>query len=109
MDPQTGDYLRVDSVAEPGDDPVAAWEAASAGFADRYEDYEELRIEGTDYQGFDAAIWEYTYQGLHASNLGFVTDSSGYALNFQTAAERWDERQDIRRAFEAGFSLAGDR
>ncbi|MDQ3983519.1 MAG: serine/threonine protein kinase, partial [Actinomycetota bacterium] len=31
-DPQTGSYLRMDWTATPGDDPVAAWEAASASF-----------------------------------------------------------------------------
>ncbi len=105
-DPTTGDYLRVDSVNKPGDDPVEAWEAASASFADRYDDYDELNIAATEYQGFDAAIWEYTYQGLHATNLGFVTPDRGYALNFQTIEGRWDDRQDIRDAFKSGFRLS---
>ena len=105
VDPATGDYLRVDYVEEPGDDPEEAWQDASDSFAGRYDDYEELRIEEREYQGFPAAVWEYTYQGKHATNLGFVTDDYGFALNFQTAEERWDERQDLRRAFEAAFVL----
>ncbi|MDP8987549.1 MAG: hypothetical protein M3N11_04285, partial [Actinomycetota bacterium] len=103
VDAGTGDYLRVDYVRPPGDDPVAAWEQASAGFAQRYGDYREIRIEPTEYQGYDAAIWEYTYQGQHATNLGFVAGDYGFALNFQTAQDRWNARQDVRRAFEAGF------
>ncbi|HEV2766218.1 MAG TPA: serine/threonine-protein kinase [Acidimicrobiales bacterium] len=103
----SGDYLRVDYVRPPGDDPVADWERSSASFAQRYDDYEEIRIEPTQYQGFEAALWEYTYQGQHATNLGFVTGDYGFALNFQTAADRWDERQDVRRAFEAGFRPPG--
>ncbi len=103
----SGDYLRVDYVQPPGDDPVADWERSSASFAQRYDDYEEIRIERSEYQGFEAAIWEYTYQGQHATNLGFVTGDYGFALNFQTAADRWDERQDVRRAFEAGFRPPG--
>ncbi len=108
VDPTTGDYLRVDSVNNPGDDPVEAWEEASERFADRYDDYEELDISATSYRGFDAAVWEYTYQGLHASNLGFVTPGRGFALNFQTIEDRWDDRQDIRDAFESGFRLTAD-
>jgi hypothetical protein len=110
VDPTTGDYLRVDSVDNPGDDPVEAWEQASESFARRFDDYQELRIVGTEYQGFDAALWEYTYRGLHATNLGFVTPGRGFALNFQTVEGRWDDRQDVREAFESGFRLtdAGD-
>ncbi|HEV2071566.1 MAG TPA: serine/threonine-protein kinase, partial [Acidimicrobiales bacterium] len=105
VDSATGDYLRVDSVNNPGDDPVAAWEASSQSFANRYGDYEELRIEPTSYQGYEAALWEYTYRGLHATNLGIVTPDRGYALNFQTAEGRWDDRQDIRDAFESAFRI----
>ncbi len=86
---------------------MADWERSSASFAQRYDDYEEIRIERSEYQGFEAAIWEYTYRGQHATNLGFVTGDYGFALNFQTAAERWDDRQDVRRAFEAGFRPPG--
>ncbi len=107
VDPATGDYLRVDFVSEPEDDPVEAWEDASDAFADRFDSYEEIDIEGTEYRGFDAAVWEYTYEGQHATNLGVVTDSLGFALNFQTGEDRWDDRQDIRQAFEAGFRLSG--
>ena len=108
IDPATGDYLRVDFVSKPGDDPVEAWEDASERFADRFDSYEEIDIEATEYQGFDAAIWEYTYEGQHATNLGVVAaDDLGFALNFQTGEDRWDDRQGIRRAFEAGFRLTG--
>ncbi len=105
VDAATGDYLRVDYVEDPGDDPEKAWKDASKSFASRYDDYEELRIDELEYQGYPAAIWEYTYQGNHATNLGFVTDDYGFALNFQTAEERWDDRQGLRRAFEAGFDV----
>ncbi len=108
VDPATGDYLRVDFVSTPGDDPVEAWEDASDRFADRYDTYEEIGIEATKYQGYDAALWEYTYEGRHATNLGVVAaEDLGFALNFQTGEARWEDRQSIRRAFEAGFRLTG--
>jgi len=102
-----GAYLRVDQTDDPGDDAVAAWRASSARFAERYPDYEEIRIDPVPYQGYEAAIWEYTYQGQRATNIGIVADDidTGYALNFQAPAGRWDELQSIRQAFEAGFTI----
>ncbi len=104
VDPATGDYLRVDYVQPPGDDPVKAWKDAAKTFARAHPDYSEIRIDKASYRDFDAAIWEYTYEGRHATNLGFITGDYGFALNFQTGVQRWDERQDVRRAFEAGFT-----
>jgi len=104
-----GAYLRVDYVQPPGDDAVAAWERSSASFAERYPDYEEIRIDAVTYQGYEAALWEYTYEGQRATNLGIIADDidTGFALNFQTTAERWDELQDVREAFDAGFTIPG--
>ena len=102
-----GAYLRVDYTDDPGDDAVAAWEQSSEGFAGRYPDYEEIRIEPFTYQGYEAAIWEYTYQGQRATNLGIIADDidTGFALNFQAPAGSWDGLQDVRQAFEAGFTI----
>ena len=102
-----GAYLRVDSIRGPGDDAVAAWEQSSDRFAALYPDYEELRIEPTTYQGYEAAIWEYTYQGQRATNLGIIADDidTGFALNFQAPAGRWEDLQEVRGAFEDGFTI----
>jgi eukaryotic-like serine/threonine-protein kinase len=105
--PSNGMYLRVDWTATPGDDPVAAWESFSESFAARHEDYNKIRIEATEYHGFDAAVWEFTYSdegtSLHAIDLGFVTDEYGFALNFQTRAEDWTSSQRIFERFQASF------
>lgn len=106
-DPGSGAYLRVDQTPTPGDDPVAAWNESSGRFATRFDDYRELGIRATTYQGYDAALWEYAYQGQQASNLGFVTPGRGYALNFQTSAGAWSGAQGVRQAFEAGFAVPG--
>ena len=106
-DPATGAYLRMDWVAEPGDDAVAAWESASDRFAAEHDDYTEVRIEPATFQGFEAAEWEYTYTDegadLHAIDLGVVTDTYGYALNFQTRAEDWEESQALFEAIKESF------
>lgn len=106
-DPETGAYLRMDWVAEPGDDAVAGWEAASADFAADHDNYTEIRIDPVEFQGFEAAEWEYTYEDggaqLHAINIGIVTDTYGYAINFQTRAEDWEESQALLEAIKESF------
>jgi hypothetical protein len=103
--PGSSTYLRVDWIKPPGDSPVEAWQQQSASFRGRYGDYRELDIEPTTYQGHDGARWEYTYSGQHAVNLGFVTDSYGFALNFQTAAGDWSASQDLWHQLQQGFRL----
>lgn len=106
-DPGSPAYMRVDYTDSPPASAVQAWEELSASFAANRTDYTELRIEPVTFQGFDGALWEYTYReggaALRAANLGFGTDEFGHALNFQTAAEDWDDLQghhdDFRRSF----------
>lgn len=102
-----GDYLRVDYTTEPGstqEDHIAAWEAQSDSFAADYGDYQELGIEGTDFRGWPGALWEYTYSGRHAYDLGFTASPDyGFALNFVTSEATWDDSQDEWEAFKASF------
>lgn len=101
-------YLLVDWTDEPRDDAVAAWEQQAPAFASRHQNYREIRIEETDFGGFDtAAIWEWTYTDggatLHAANLGFADDQWGFALNFQTRDSDWDDSQDLFEQFQETF------
>jgi eukaryotic-like serine/threonine-protein kinase len=111
VDPETGTYLRVDWTGDPGPSPEAAWEQQSDSFAQSHADYSEIRIDPTTYQGFEAALWEYSYSDggaeLHAYNLGFVTPDMGFALNFQTRSENWDESQALFERFKATFQVPG--
>jgi serine/threonine protein kinase len=106
VDAATGQYLRIGSVTPAGDDPVKAWEHQEKDFAKRHPDYERIALEATDYRDYDAAIWEYTFEGQHADNLGFVVGDTGYALNFVTDDGRWDDTSDLRDGFRAGFEPA---
>jgi eukaryotic-like serine/threonine-protein kinase len=112
VDPETGTYLRVDWTDDPGPSPEAAWEQQSDSFAQTHHDYIEIRIDPTAYQGFDAALWEYSYREddatLHAYNLGFVTPEYGFALNFQTRSENWDESQALFERLKGNFQVPGD-
>jgi hypothetical protein len=77
-------------------DAVADREAQAADFAKRHPSYEEIRIEAVDYRGYDAADWEFTYDGLHVINRVFVVDGVGHSLFFQTpAGDFGDARADF--------------
>jgi hypothetical protein len=106
VDPTTGQYLRIGKVTPAGKDPVAAWEHQEKDFAKRHPDYERIALEATDYRDYDAAIWEYTFEGQHADNLGFVVGDTGFALNFVTDDGRWDDTSDLRDGFRSGFEPA---
>ena len=109
--PSNGTYLRVDWTDAPGDDPVAAWESLSDAFAASHDNYSEMRIDATEYDGYEAAIWEFTYSeggaDLHAIDLGFVTGDYGFALNFQTRAENWIGSQNTFERFQNSFEPPG--
>ncbi|MCU1375934.1 MAG: Serine/threonine protein kinase [Actinomycetia bacterium] len=99
------DYLRIDTVDQPSDDARAGWEAAEPGFEARHTDYQRIRIDDVDYQGRPAAIWEFTFEGQHAADLGFREGNRGYALNLVTGADRWDDLAEVWQAFQDGFQV----
>lgn len=108
-EPDTGTYLRIDYTDEPGPDALAQIEeSGEPSFSSKYGDYERVQLEPTEFAGTDnAALWEYTYSGQHAYNLQFVTSDGewGFALNFQTAEENWEESQDLWEQLKASFRL----
>ncbi|MDQ4149816.1 MAG: serine/threonine protein kinase [Actinomycetota bacterium] len=107
-----GQYLLLDWTNRPGTDALAAWEQLSASFAQRHQDYREIRLERTEFQDFPtAAVWEWTYTErgarLHAIDLGFANDTWGFALNFQTRAEDWESSVDTFETFKRTFRSSG--
>lgn len=105
---RSGRYLLVDWTDEPGTDAVAAWRSQARSFAQRHQDYREIRIEPATFRDFDtAAIWEFTYSGggatLHAVDLGFANERLGFALNFQTREADWERSQILFEQFKTSF------
>ena len=82
------------------------WRDLAPGFAATHEAYSEIGISPATFQGHAAAIWEFTYVDgvrLHAEDLGFVAGNYGFALYFQTHADRWEQSQDTFEALKASF------
>ena len=105
-----GTYLRVDWTSNPGPSPVQAWRDLAATFGLRHSDYREIGIRPAQFKGHDAAEWEFTYTeggaALHALDLGFVTGERGYALYFQTRADRWEEMQPVFDRMRSSFEIS---
>jgi serine/threonine protein kinase len=99
LDPQTGGFLRIDQTTTPKSDPVADWISQEESVAARLPDYERIRIEPVEYNGWNAADWEFTWQGsngqLHVLDRGFVTGPDrGYALYWSMPESAWGDRLD---------------
>jgi len=105
--PSSGAYLRVDHREPPGPSPEGAWRDLEPSFAGQNANYKRVQITPTTYDGYRAAVWEYTYSGggaaLRAVDLGFIAGNHGFALNFQTPASDWDRLQPVFAAFKASF------
>ncbi|MFD5658935.1 serine/threonine-protein kinase [Streptomyces hirsutus] len=92
----------------PKGDPVADWKNQ-----ERYmvrSQYERVRIEAVDYQGWNTADWEFTYVDggtkYRTIDRGFVVDGRvGYALMYTAKADGWDgeQRKETWQALTQSF------
>jgi hypothetical protein len=91
----TGRTLRIET--GPGQpDAVEDRRRQARSFEQRHPSYKEIRIEPVDYRGYEAADWEFTYEGLHVINRVFVVDGTGHSLFFQTKKSDFaDARADF--------------
>ncbi|MCW2621930.1 MAG: serine/threonine protein kinase, partial [Frankiales bacterium] len=82
-DPRTGRTLRIQT--GPGQpDAVADRQRQARSFAAAHPTYREVALGPATYRGYEAADWEFTYEGLHVLDRVFVVDGRGYSLYFQT-------------------------
>ena len=111
QDPGTGAYVRIGWTDDPNADPVQDRQEYSQRFAASHEDYQEVTLEGTSFRGHDAALWEYTYREggtqLHAIQVSWVADGRGYAINYQTHEDDWQDMRDLWPQIQAAFEMAG--
>ena len=98
-DPLSSSYLRIDWRTDPGDDVLGTLRTQAEDFGSDQANYVDLGVTEAEFQGYEAALWEYTYTDgidLHAYNLQFVIeDDYGFALNFQTSEEDWPASTEI--------------
>ena len=79
--------------------------------AERLPNYQRISIETVDYNGWEAADWEFTFGDggtTHVRNRGFVTDPEhGYAIYLSTPGGRLDGSQDVWQTAVDTFQPAG--
>ena len=107
--PDGASFLRVDQTDQPKDDAKKAWEEQEKSVKKDLPNYHRISIESVDYNGWDAADWEFTFgSNTHVLNRGFVTDSThGYALYLSTPEDKWASSQDVFQTAADTFKPAG--
>ena len=85
----------------------AAWLDLERRFRTEQQGYSRIRLEPTEFKGYNAAEWEFTYQRrnvqLHNLDLGVVTGAKGFTLNFESRQSDWDIVKAFMDRFEDSF------
>jgi hypothetical protein len=94
ISPEGGSFLRIDQVAQAGPDAAQAWYDNEPDTEARLPGYERIRIEPVDFGQYEAADWEFTWEGdngtIHVLNRGIITDPRGFAIYVSTPEEEWE-------------------
>jgi serine/threonine protein kinase len=85
----------------------AAWLELERRFRAEQQSYSRIRLEPDDFRGFTSAEWEFTYTRngvqLHNLDLGVVTGTKAFTLNFESRATNWSVVQAYMERFESSF------
>jgi hypothetical protein len=102
-------FLRIDQTDTPKDDPQKDWERQEKRVQNELPNYQRIRIDEVDYNGWPAADWEFTFgDNTHVLNRGFVpSEDTGYALYLSTPEEQWADSQGIFQTAADTFQPAG--
>lgn len=85
----------------------SAWLDLERRFRTEQQSYSRIRLEPTEFKGFNAAEWEFTYERrdvqLHNLDLGVVTGAKGFTLNFEARQADWNIVKAFMDRFERSF------
>ncbi len=107
--PDGSSFLRIDQTDEPKDDAAKAWKEQEKTTSKELPSYERIRIDEVDYNGWEAADWEFTFgEATHVLNRGFVpNESHGYAIYLSSREENWAANQEVFQTAADTFQPAG--
>jgi hypothetical protein len=111
VDPLTGSFLRVGSIAKANRSAIEDWQKYEQTFGGQVRDYQRIRLEPSDGgSGSTQADWEFTYSTgggkEHVLDRGAVRHGHGYALYWHTREDQWISDQPLRRQMYASFRPA---
>ncbi len=93
VSPDGTEFLRVDQQPQAGPDAAQAWRDIEPSVADSLDGYHRIRIEPVTYRGWNAADWEFTWEGsggtIHVIDRGIATDTKGWALYVSAPDATW--------------------
>jgi eukaryotic-like serine/threonine-protein kinase len=106
-------FLLVDQTTEPKDDALTDWQAQEPSVAARLSGYERISLDRIDYRGWNAADWEFTWDGrsepTHVLNRNVrVSDARAYALYWSTPERQWADSRGMFDVIAASFQPASD-
>jgi len=85
----------------------SAWVELERRFRTEQQSYSRIRLEPSEFKGFNAATWEFTYERrnvqLHNLDLGVVTGAKGFTLNFESRQADWDVVRAFMDRFQDSF------
>ena len=94
ISPDGSAFLRVEQAAQAGPDAAQAWYDNEPATEAKLPGYERIRIEPVEFGEYEAADWEFTWQGsngtIHVLNRGIITDPRGFAIYVSAPEEEWD-------------------
>jgi eukaryotic-like serine/threonine-protein kinase len=95
--PDGSSFLRIDQTDQPKKDAKKAWEEQEKSTSQQLPNYQRISIETVDYNGWDAADWEFTFgNDTHVLNRGFVPNPNhGYAIYLSSREENWSANQEV--------------
>jgi hypothetical protein len=93
VSPDGSQFLRIDQVAQAGPDAEQAWLDAESSLAESLPGYTRIGIEPVEYRGWEAADWEFTWEGdsgtVHVLDRGFITAPRGFAIYMSGPENSW--------------------
>ncbi|HEX3622626.1 MAG TPA: protein kinase [Acidimicrobiales bacterium] len=105
--PQSAAALRVVVQDSTASSALAGWVDLEKRFIVEQPSYSRVRMQQKQFRGLDAAEWEFKYTktgvDLHNIDLGVVTGSKSYALNFETRDTNWNAVEPLFQRFESSF------
>ncbi len=85
----------------------AAWLDLERRFRSEQQSYSRIRLEPTEFRGYTAALWEFSYLKsnveLHNLDVGVVTGKEAFTLNFEARAANWPIVAAFMDRFQSSF------
>lgn len=95
VSPEEDQFIRIEQRAQALPDAEQAWLDLEPDVASSLSGYERIRIEPVDFRRWEAADWEFTWEGdtgtVHVLNRGFITDPRGFAIYVSGPDDTWED------------------